>query len=91
LKPLVETGDGFAATSLLPYNLGRVVNKMKKGEFSDALQMRNGLLILRVDDMKQIDKPKLDAVRNEIIENIALQKFNLELEQARKQAKVELG
>ena len=91
LKPLVEVGDGFAATNVLPYNLGRVVAKMKKGEFSSVLQMRNGLLVLRVDDMKQIDKPKVDAVRNEIIENIALQKFNQELEQARKQAKVELG
>ncbi|HEX4879498.1 MAG TPA: peptidylprolyl isomerase [Limnobacter sp.] len=91
LRPLIDVGDGFAATNVLPYNLGRVVSKMKKGEFSGVLQLRNGLLVLRIDDMKQIDKPKLEAVRNEIIENIALQKFNEELEQARKQAKVELG
>ncbi|HEX4917369.1 MAG TPA: peptidyl-prolyl cis-trans isomerase [Limnobacter sp.] len=91
LKPLVEVGDGFAATNVLPYNLGRVVSKMKKGEFSGVLQLRNGLLVLRIDDMKQIDKPKMDDVRNEIVENIVLMKFNQELEQMRKQAKVELG
>lgn len=91
LKPLVETGDGFAVANVLPYNLGRVVSKMKKGEFSGVLPLRNGFLVLRIDDLRQLDKPKMDAVRNEIIENISLQKLNQELEQARKQAKVELG
>jgi peptidyl-prolyl cis-trans isomerase C len=91
LKPLVEQGDGFAAATAMPYNLGRVVAKMKKGEFSEVLQLRNGLLVLRVDDVKQLDKPKLDAVKEEIRQALALQKFNDELEQARKQAKVELG
>lgn len=91
LKPLVEQGDGFAAATAMPYNLGRVVAKMKKGEFSEVLQLRNGLLVLRVDDVKQLDKPKLDAVKEEIRQALALQKFNDELEQARKLAKVELG
>lgn len=91
LKPLVEQGDGFAAATAMPYNLGRVVAKMKKGEFSEVLQLRNGLLVLRVDDVKQLDKPKLDAVKEEIRQALALQKFNEELEQTRKQAKVELG
>lgn len=91
LKPLVEQGDGFAAATAMPYNLGRVVSKMKKGEFSEVLQLRNGLLVLRVDDVKQLDKPKLEAVKEEIRQALALQKFNEELEQTRKQAKVELG
>lgn len=91
LKPLVEQGDGFAAAIAMPYNLGRVVSKMKKGEFSEVLQLRNGLLVLRVDDAKQLDKPKLDAVKEEIRQALALQRFNQELEHARKQAKVELG
>ena len=91
LKPLVEQGDGYAATAAIPYDLGRVVSKMKKGEFSEILRLRNGLLVLRIDDMKQLKKPALEEVKQEIIQALALEKFNLELEQARRQAKVELG
>ena len=40
LKPLVEQGDGYAVAQALPYNLGRVVSKMKKGEFSEVLRLR---------------------------------------------------
>nr|WP_294888543.1 peptidyl-prolyl cis-trans isomerase [uncultured Limnobacter sp.] len=91
LKPLVEQGDGYAPAAALPYNLGRVVSKMKKGEISEVLALRNGLLILKVEDMRQLSKPTLEQVKDEIIQVLALEKFNAELEQARKQAKVELG
>lgn len=91
LKPLIEQGDGFAAASALPYNLGRVVSKMKKGEYSEVLQLRNGLLILKVDDSKKIDKPKMEDLKQDIVQALAMQKFNEELEQARRKAKVELG
>ncbi len=91
LKPLVEQGDGYANTANLPYNLGRVVSKMKKGEFSEVLRLRNGLLVLRLDDMKQLQKPTLEQLKEEIIQAIALEKFNAELEEARRKAKVELG
>lgn len=91
LKPLIEQGDGFAAASALPYNLGRVVSKMKKGEYSEVLQLRNGLLILKVEDSKKIDKPTMEDLKQDIIQALAMQKFNEELEQARRKAKVELG
>lgn len=91
LKPLMEQGDGYAVAQALPYNLGRVVSKMKKGEFSEVLQLRNGLLILKVEDMKQLKKPTVEELKQDIVQALALEKFNAELEQARRQAKVELG
>ncbi|MEQ9107954.1 MAG: peptidyl-prolyl cis-trans isomerase [Limnobacter sp.] len=91
LKPLVEQGDGFATAAAMPYNLGRVVSKMKKGEYSEVLQLRNGLLVLKVDESKQVKKPTVDELKQDIVQALALQKFNEELEQARKKAKVELG
>lgn len=91
LKPLVEQGDGFAAAQALPYNLGRVVSKMKKGEFSEVLRLRNGLLILKIEDSKQLKKPTVEELKQDIVQALALEKFNAELEQARRQAKVELG
>lgn len=91
LKPLIEQGDGYAIAQALPYNLGRVVLKMKKGEFSEVLSLRNGLLVLKVEDMKQLKKPTQEELKQDIIQALALEKFNNELEQARRQAKVELG
>lgn len=91
LKPLVEQGDGYAVAQALPYNLGRVVSKMKKGEFSEVLRLRNGLLVLKIEDSKQLKKPTVEELKQDIIQALALEKFNAELEQARRQAKVELG
>lgn len=91
LKPLVDGGDGYANAAQLPYNLGRVVSRLKKGDFSEPLPLRNGFLVLRIDDVKQEKKPSLEDVKQEIIERIATQKLNEELEQARRHAKVELG
>jgi peptidyl-prolyl cis-trans isomerase C len=91
LKPLVEQGDGYAVAQALPYNLGRVVSKMKKGEFSEVLRLRNGLLVLKIEDSKQFKKPTMEELKQDIVQALALEKFNAELEQARRQAKVELG
>ncbi|HEX4855804.1 MAG TPA: peptidylprolyl isomerase [Limnobacter sp.] len=91
LKPLVENSDGFAPAQGLPYNLGRVVGKMKKGDFSEILQLRNGFLVMKVEDVKQLKKPTLEELKQDIVQALALQRFNSELEQARRQAKVELG
>ncbi|MBU0541738.1 MAG: peptidyl-prolyl cis-trans isomerase [Gammaproteobacteria bacterium] len=91
LKPLVEQGDGYAVAQAMPYNLGRVVSKMKKGEFSEVLRLRNGLLVLKIEDTKQLKKPTLEELKQDIVQALALEKFNAELEQARRQAKVELG
>ena len=91
LKPLVEQGDSYAVAQAMPYNLGRVVSKMKKGEFSEVLRLRNGLLVLKIEDSKQLKKPTLEELKQDIVQALALEKFNAELEQARRQAKVELG
>ena len=91
LKPLMEQGDGYAVAQALPYNLGRVVSKMKKGEFSEVLRLRNGLLVLKIEDSKQLKKPTVEELKQDIVQALALEKFNAELEQARRQAKVELG
>ena len=91
LKPLVEQGDGYAVAQAMPYNLGRVVSKMKKGEFSEVLRLRNGLLVLKIEDTKQLKKPTLEELKQDIVQALALEKFNAELEQARRRAKVELG
>lgn len=91
LAPLNAEGDGFLFAQAMPYGLGRVVNSLKKGEFSEVLRVRNGFMVVRVDDVKQLDKPTLQDLTNQIIETIVLERFNSELEKARSAAKIELG
>jgi len=47
--------------------------------------------VVKVEDFRQQDKPKLDAVKDQITELLVQQRFNEELDSARKKAKVELG
>ena len=57
----------------------------------EVLRLRNGLLVLKIEDSKQLKKPTLEELKQDIVQALALEKFNAELEQARRQAKVELG
>lgn len=91
LAPLSVQGDGFLAAQAMPYGLGRVVNALEKGQFSEVLRLRNGFMVVRVDDIRQLNKPTLQELTNQIIETIVLDRFNLELEKARRAAKIELG
>lgn len=91
LSPLSAEGDGYLPAQAMPYGLGRVVNSLKKGQFSEVLRVRNGFMVVRVDDIKQLEKPTLQDLTNQIIETIVLEQFNSELEKARSAAKIELG
>ncbi|NJM31890.1 MAG: peptidyl-prolyl cis-trans isomerase [Limnobacter sp.] len=91
LRPLAEEGDGYLAAQLLPYNLGRVVAPLKKGDFTDILPIRNGYMTVLVEDVKKQEKPTLEKVRAEIIEVLATRRFNEELEKARRKANIEIS
>lgn len=91
LAPLSVQGDGFLAAQAMPYGLGRVVNALEKGQFSDVLRIRNGFMVVRVDEIRQLKKPTLEELTNQIIETIVSERFNSELENARRTAKIELG
>ena len=88
---LTTENEGYLPAQALPYGLARVVNDMKKGEFSPVLNVRNGLMLVRLDDMRQGQKPSMEALRDQIREAIVLERFNRELEQARQEAKIELS
>jgi hypothetical protein len=88
-KPIAG-GDGFAPMGQLPAGLGAVVRELKAGGTSRPLVMREGILILRLDDIKQNPKPELAAMAPRIKEILTVQKVNAELEKARHDARIEL-
>ena len=88
-KP-AKDGDGYTAAQELPYGLGQVVRTMKAGEYSHPLMLRNGIFVLRVDDIKVGQKPEQAKVAGEIKDLIVAQRLSDELTGARRSARVEL-
>lgn len=88
-KPIAGA-DGYLPMGGLPAGLGAVVRELKPGGTSRPLLMREGVLILRLDDVKQNPKPELAAMTPRIKEILTVQKVNAELEKARHDARIEL-
>ena len=88
-KP-AKDGDGFTAAQELPFGLGQVVRTMRAGEYSRPLVLRNGIFVLRVDEIKVGQKPEQTKVAGEIKDLIVAQRLGDELSGARRAARVEL-
>jgi hypothetical protein len=88
-RPIVA-GDGYALLANLPAGLGGVVRDLKAGGYSRPLLTREGVLILRLDDIRNNPKPDLAAMTPRIKEVLTVQKVNAELETARRHARIEL-
>lgn len=85
-----KAGDGLTTAAELPYGLGQVVRGMKAGEYSRALMLRNGVFVLRVDEVHAGQKPDRAAVTAEIRDRLVGEHLNAELSQARRSARIEL-
>ncbi len=91
LELLVENSkDGYATLAEIPYGLGRVVSMLKPGEFSEVLSIRNGFIVIQLDQTRQLDVPTLDQLREQIVGILTTQQFNESLLQARRAAIIEL-
>lgn len=86
----VKDGDGFTPAQELPYGLGQVVRGMKAGDFSRPIVLRNGVFVLRVDEVKPGQRPEQVKVETQIKELIIAQRLNDEITGLRRQARIEL-
>ena len=64
LELLNANNEGFLTARAMPYGLGRVVSSLEVGVFSEVLRVRNGFMVVRVDDQRQLTKPTLDEGKN---------------------------
>ena len=86
----VKDGDGFAAAQDLPYGLGQVVRTMKAGDFSRPVVLRNGVFILRVDEVKVGQRPEQQKIAVQIKEILVSQRLSEQLASVRRTARIEL-
>jgi parvulin-like peptidyl-prolyl isomerase len=74
----------------VPYGLGMAVKKLKAGERLQPVTVREGVLVLYVDDVKVNPKPELEKVRAEIRDLIVAERFNADMKARRAASKIEL-
>lgn len=82
------SGSAFLKSQDLPFGLGQVVRQMKPGEYSKPLVVQSGIVILRLDEVKDGKKPDLTVVSDEIKDLIVAKRLNDELVAARQSAQI---
>ena len=81
---------GYLLRSDIPYNLGVMVAKLKPGEFTPPLMIREGVLVLRLRDAKANPKPELKDLKEGLRRGMADERLGQMLLDARKEAKISI-
>ncbi|MEY3466159.1 MAG: peptidylprolyl isomerase [Steroidobacteraceae bacterium] len=85
-----KQGDGFVPLGQVPYGLGQLVASAKTGDFIGPFRVRDGLLILQIQDTRAGKKPPLTQVKDEIRNLIVSRQLNDELLARREKASIKL-
>ena len=89
--PVNREGDGFIALASTPYGLGALVARAKVGDYLRAVRVRDGFLILHVEQVRGGKKPAQTKDLNDQIRNLIAQDLlNKELLERREKAQVKL-
>ena len=85
-----KDGDHYLNAAEVPYGLGVVIKKLKAGERLQPLTIREGALVMYVDDVKANPKPEFAKVQVEIKDLIVAERFNADIKARRAASKIEL-
>ena len=77
-------------TQQFPYDLGRVVEQLKVGDYSQPLPTRNGYFILHLNDKVAGKKPEVKDVKNQIVQALVQQRLSEKITNLRGKARIEL-
>ena len=85
-----KDGDHYLHAAEVPYGLGPAIKKLKAGQRLQPLTVREGTLVLYVDDVKESPKPDFPKVQAEIKDLIVAERFNADIKARRAASKIEL-
>ncbi|MDY7572986.1 foldase protein PrsA [Actimicrobium sp. CCI2.3] len=85
-----KDGEHYMTAAEVPYGLGVAVKKLKTGQRLQPVTVREGALVLYVDDIKTNPKPELAKVEGEIKDLLVAERFNEDMKARRAAAKIEL-
>lgn len=90
-QPVSREGDGFIPLSQTPYGLGQLVANAKPGDYLRAVRVRDGFLILNIEQVRPGKKPEqTKEVKDEIRRIIAQRRLSDELLARREKAQIKL-
>jgi hypothetical protein len=87
---LNKEGDHLMPLRDIPYNLGQVVKKMRAGDVLQPVVIREGVLVVFLEDTKDMPKPTLEKSKEEIRNFLIGEHISKEVQALRKAAKIEL-
>jgi hypothetical protein len=87
---LKKDGDHFVATAEIPYNLGQMMKKLKAGDVLPPTVIREGVLVAYIEEVKDVPKPSLEKVKEDIRTYLVNDRLSKEIQALRKEAKIEL-
>lgn len=87
---LKTDGEHFIGVNEVPYNLGQVVKKMKAGDVMQPVVIREGVLLMYLEEIKEVPRPTLEKVKAEIQNYLVTEKLGQDVQTLRKAAKIEL-
>ncbi len=90
LSYLQKEGDHFMALQAVPYNLGQVLKKMNAGDVLEPIVVREGILVVFLEGIKNSEKPPISKTRDEIKQLIVQDRLGLEIGELRKKASISL-
>ncbi|MBC7415784.1 MAG: peptidyl-prolyl cis-trans isomerase [Herminiimonas sp.] len=85
-----KEGEHYVSAAEVPYGLGVAVKGLKAGERLRPVTVREGVLILYVEDIKANPKPALDKVKAEIKDLLITERFNADMKARRAASRIEL-
>lgn len=90
-QPVSREGDGFLPLASTPYGLGQLVASAKAGDYLRAVRVRDGFLILHIEQVRSGKKPEqTQEVKDEIRRLIAQRRLSDELLSRREKAQIKL-
>lgn len=86
-----NAADGFVPLAQTPYGLGQLVASAKVGDYLRAVRVRDGFLILHIEQVRPGKKPEqTKEVKDEIRRLIAQRRLSDELLERREKAQIKL-
>lgn len=89
-KSVADQGDQWLKARDFPYGLGQVISRMKPGEISKPIALRNGWFVLMLKDRRERPPPTLDSVKTEIRNILVSEALVKDINEIRQQARIEL-
>jgi peptidyl-prolyl cis-trans isomerase C len=89
-KDMTDQPKGWLKARDIPYGLGQLVGPMKPGSISKPVTLRNGYMVLELEDIRDQKPPELNDIKTDIKNILISEAFVRDVAQRRSRMRIEL-